>query len=169
LWYSLSTKKNSTRRKDVIKIETTTEPIESKGGLLLAGKLAMKSGLHRLHSAAVKNASAVIVSLYGLMTEGKTDFECMQEKRGSLFFKEALNLPFVYAKETVRLYRAAMAGEADGMVEQVRDCTVRLIRKAPLHRLWIGGRKYLPIDIDTSVLDNSKTKKEGGEPDVPGI
>jgi hypothetical protein len=38
------------------------------------------------------------------MVEGKTDFESMKEKRGSLFFKEVLNLPIVYAKETVRLY-----------------------------------------------------------------
>jgi hypothetical protein len=145
----------------VIKIETTTEHIESKGGLLLAGKLAVKAGLHSIHSAAVKNAAAIIVSLYGLMMEGKTDFESMGEKRGSLFFKEALNLPFVYAKETVRLYLEDMAGEADTIIEQLRGCTASLIGKAPLHGLWIGGRKHLPVDIDTSVLDNSKTKKEG--------
>jgi hypothetical protein len=145
----------------VIKIETTTESIESKGGLLLAGKLAIKAGLHRIHSTTVKNAAAIIVSLYGLMTEGKTDFERMKEKRESLFFKEALNLPYVYAKETVRLYLEEMAGEADRIIEQVRECGATLIKKAPLHGLWIDGRKYLPIDIDTSVLDNSKTKKEG--------
>jgi hypothetical protein len=68
------TKKFNTRKKDVIKIETTTERIESKGGLLLAGKLAIKSGLHKIHSATVKNAAAIIISLYGLMMEGKTDF-----------------------------------------------------------------------------------------------
>jgi len=30
-----------------------------------------------------------------------------------------------------------------------------------LHSLWIGGRQYLPVDIDTMAMDNSKTKKEG--------
>jgi hypothetical protein len=35
------------------------------------------------------------------MTEGKTGFESMKKKRGSLLFKETLNLPFVYTKETV--------------------------------------------------------------------
>jgi hypothetical protein len=109
----------------------------------------------------VKNAAAVIISLYGLMMEGKTDFESMKEKRESLFFKEALNLSFVYAKETVRLYLEDMAEEGDKIIEQLRECNVSLIRKAPLHGLWIEGRKYLPLDIDTSVLDNSKTKKEG--------
>ena len=91
----------------MIKIETTTETIESKGGLILAGKIAMKAGLLRIKSAFVNNAAAVIVSLFGLMTEGKSDFESMGEKRGSLFFKEALTLPFVFAKETVRLYLQA--------------------------------------------------------------
>ncbi|MDR1635826.1 MAG: IS1380 family transposase, partial [Treponema sp.] len=145
----------------MIKIETTTERIESKSGLLLAGKLAIKAGLHNIHSAVVKNAAAIIISLYGLMMEGKTDFESMKEKRGSLFFKEALNLSFVYAKETVRLYLDDMACEADRIVEQLRECSDSLISKAPLSGLWIEGRKYLPVDIDTSVLDNSKTKKEG--------
>ncbi|MDR1636279.1 MAG: hypothetical protein LBR93_02975, partial [Treponema sp.] len=139
----------------MVKIETTTERIESKGGLLLAGKLAIKAGLHLIHSAVVKNAAAIIISLYGLMVEGKTDFESMKEKRGSLFFKEALNLSYVYAKETVRLYLEDMACEADAIIEQVRGCSAALIRKVPLHGLWIKGRKYLPVDIDTSVLDNS--------------
>jgi hypothetical protein len=144
----------------VIKIETTTEPIESKGALLLAGKLAIKAGLNKIHRAVVKNAAAIIISLYGLMMEGKTDFESMKEKRGSLFFKEALNLSYVYAKETVRLYLEDMSGESENSIEQLRGCNVSLIG-ASLHGLWIGGRKYLPVDIDTSVLDNSKTKKEG--------
>jgi hypothetical protein len=46
-------------------------------------------------------------------------------------------------------------------LEQLRDCSAKLIGKAPPRGLWIGSRKYLPVDIDTSVLDNSKTKKEG--------
>jgi hypothetical protein len=149
------------RRKDVIKIDTTTERIERKGGLVLAGKLAIKAALDKIHSGLVKNAAAIVMSLYGLMVEGKTDFESMKEKRGSLFFQEALNLPFVYAKETVRLYLEDMAAEADTIIEQLRGCSDSLIRKAPLHGLWIAGKKYLPVDIDTSVLDNSKTKKEG--------
>jgi hypothetical protein len=71
----------------VSKIDTTTERIESKGGLLLAGKLAVKAGFHTIHSEAVKNAAGIIISLYGLMAEGKTDFESMKEKRGEPVFQ----------------------------------------------------------------------------------
>jgi len=35
--------------------------------LILAGKIAMKAGLARIKSAYVKNAAAVIVSLFGLI------------------------------------------------------------------------------------------------------
>ena len=85
----------------MIKIKTTTETIESKGGLLLAGKIARNVGLIKTYSTIMKKAGNIITSLFALMVEGKTDFESMNEKRRSLFFKEALGLDFVYAKETV--------------------------------------------------------------------
>jgi hypothetical protein len=145
----------------VIKIETTTETIESKGGMILAGKIALKAGLAQIKSAFVNNAATVIISLYGLMMEGKSDFESMGEKRESLFFKEALTLPVVYAKETVRLYLERMSTDADGVIEQLRESSAKIISQAPLHGLWIEGRHYLPVGIDTAAMDNSKTKKEG--------
>jgi len=145
----------------VIKIESTTEIIESKGGLILAGKIAKKAGLRLIKSLFVKNAGIIIASLFGLMVEGKSDFESMGEKRESLFFKQALELPYVYAKETVRIYLDQMAEDADGVIEQLRESSTKIIRQASLHGLWINGKRYLPVDIDTSAMDNSKTKKEG--------
>ena len=78
----------------MIQIQTTTETIESKGGLILAGMVARKAGLPGIQSASVKTAGAIITSMFGLMVEGKSDFESMGEKRKSLFFKKALELPF---------------------------------------------------------------------------
>jgi hypothetical protein len=145
----------------VISIKTTTETIESKGGLLLAGKIARKSGLLNIHSPLVKKAGTIITSLFGLMTEGKTAFESIDEKRGKIFFKEALELPFVYAKETVRLYLEKMTKDTESIIGQLKESAVKIIRKGQLHGLWIEGRQYLPVDIDTTTLDNSNTKKEG--------
>ena len=145
----------------MIKIETTTETIESKGGLILAGKIGKKAGLARIKSALVNYAGVIIMSMFGLMMEGKSDFESMGGKRGSLFFKDALGLPCVYAKETVRLYIERMAEDADSVIEQLRESSTKIIRQAPLHGMWIEGRHYLPVDIDTAAMDNSKTKKEG--------
>jgi len=145
----------------VIKIETTTEMIESKGGLLLAGKIAIMAGLAKIHSAVKKSAANIIISLFALMMEGKTDFESMDEKRRSLFFKEALGLEIVFAKETVRLYLGELADDEEGINSQLRESAAKIICNAPLHGLLIGKKEYLPVDIDTTVMDNSKTKKEG--------
>ena len=153
----------------MIKIQSTTETIESKGGMILAGKITKKAGLGRIKSALVNHAGAVIVSLFGLMMEGKSDFESMGEKRGSLFFKEALTLPYVYAKETVRLYLEQMAADAEKVIKQLRESSAKIIRQAPLHGLWIQGKHYLPVDIDTTTMDNSKTKKEGVSKTYQGI
>jgi len=145
----------------VIKIKTTKESIESKGGILLAGKIARKAGLRQIKSTAMKKAGTIITSLFGLMVEGNSDFESLEAKRYNVLFKEALELPMVYAKETVRLYLEQLAHDTDGIIKQLRESSARIIKGAPLHGLWIEGRHYLPVDIDTVVLDNSKTKKEG--------
>ena len=85
----------------------------------------------------------------------------MGEKRGSLFFKEALGLSIVYAKETVRLYLEQMSADADDVIKQLRESSAKIISEAPLHGLWIEGRHYLPVDIDTAAMDNSKQRKKG--------
>jgi hypothetical protein len=145
----------------VIKIQSTTETIESKGGLILAGKIAKKVGITAIQSVFVKNAGAIIGLLFGIMVEGKRGFESTGEKRGSIFFKEAFGLSYVYAKETVRIYIEKMLPETDLIIQQLRESTVKIIRKAPLHGIWIDKNYYLPVDIDTTAMDNSKTKKEG--------
>jgi hypothetical protein len=95
------------------------------------------------------------------MLEGNRTFESMGEKRGDLFFKEAFGLKRVYSKDTVRIYLGGMADDADNLVAQLRESNVKTISDAPLHGLWICDKKYIPVDIDTTAMDNSKTKKEG--------
>ena len=51
----------------MIKIESAAEIIESKGGMILVGKIAKKAGLARIKSALVNHAGAVSVSLFGLV------------------------------------------------------------------------------------------------------
>ena len=145
----------------MIKIQTTTEIIESKGGLLLAGKIAEKIGLKNIHSVASKKTGEIIASLFGLMVEGKTDFESIGERRESSFFKEVFGLPIVYAKETVRLYLGKAACDVNSIVDQLRESATKIIRKTPVHGLWINRKSFLPVDIDTTTMDNSKTQKEG--------
>ena len=147
----------------MIKIQTTPESIESKGGLILAGKIAKIAGLRSIISKTIKEKAGIILtSLFALMVEGKSDFESLGEKRYNQFFKDALEIPYVYAKETARLYLEEMAAvDADEIIIQLRESSTKIIKQGPLHGFWIGSKYYIPVDIDTSVMDNSKTKKEG--------
>ena len=145
----------------MIKINTTKETIESKGGLLLAGKIALIAGFKNIRCTTLEKAGEIITSLFGLMVEGKTDFESIGERRNSLFFKESFFLSFVYAKETIRLYLGKMANDAKEIINQLRESPAKIIKKGSLHCLWINKKAYLPVDIDTTTMDNSKTKKEG--------
>jgi hypothetical protein len=135
--------------------------IESKGGIIFAGNIARKIGLEKIKSSLVKNAGVVIAIMFGLMVEGKRDYESAGGKRGSILFQEAFGLPNMYAKETVRLYAERMAANADEIIIQLRESNVKIIKQGTLHRLWIDGSQYLPLDIDTTTMDNSKSKKEG--------
>ena len=145
----------------MIKIESTTELIESKGGLLLAGKIAVMAGLTKIQSAASKAAANIIVSLFAIFMEGKTDFASMDEKRRSIFFKQTLGLVIVYAKETVRLYCEKLASDEEGIIGQLQGSSVKIISNGPLHGIPIGKKEYMPVDVDNTGMNNSKTKKEG--------
>jgi len=43
----------------------------------------------------------------------------------------------------------------------IETATIRLLQSARLTPIAIDGRQYIPVDIDTSPLDNSKSHKEG--------
>jgi hypothetical protein len=54
-----------------------------------------------------------------------------------------------------------MAMNVDEVIKQLRESAVKIIRGGPLSGLWINGCYYIPVDVDTTAMDNSKTKKEG--------
>ncbi len=53
-------------------------------------------------------------------------------------------------------------GDQQGKVAQaVHGANQRLLQRAPLTPVEGKANRYLPLDIDTTVLDNSKSHKEG--------
>ena len=58
----------------MIKVETTPERLESKGGLVLAGKMAQKIGLTTIKSGILACAGTIIASLYALLVQGDSAF-----------------------------------------------------------------------------------------------
>jgi hypothetical protein len=146
----------------MIVIKTTTERIESKGGLYLAGTIAKKMGLTGITSSVLPNTASVISSLFAGMIPGHTGFESVKAGYHESFYSDSFGLAFNYSADTVRLYLDRLADEDRlGIIRQLRGTTVNLIEKAPLEGIRIRKKTYFPVDIDTSPMDNSKTKKEG--------
>ncbi|GHT83294.1 hypothetical protein FACS1894137_04010 [Spirochaetia bacterium] len=47
------------------------------------------------------------------------------------------------------------------LFSQLSACNLELLKKATLTSITVNGHEYIPVDIDVSPMDNSKTKKEG--------
>jgi len=72
-----------------------------------------------------------------------------------------LGIDYVYSQDTIRLYLEKIAEDPDEIIVQLRESSTKIIKEGPLHGIWIENRHYLPVDIDTVAMNNSKTKKEG--------
>jgi hypothetical protein len=146
----------------MIKIQTTTEKIESKGGLYLAGTIAQKIGLTRITSGVLPGAANIITNLFAGMIQGNTSFESARIRYNDNFYSDSFGIHFKYSVETLRLYLQRLASEdRHGILRQLQGTTLNLIEKAKLTGIRIRKKTYIPLDIDTSPMDNSRTKKEG--------
>lgn len=143
------------------KIDTTTEKLNSTGGLALVGKVLEKIGFLSNTEKPCPSHPNVLQSIIGLYIQGRTRFEEMDLVRRDTFFRDSLNIGFVPAKETVRLYLEDMIPENEIVFSEAEEANIRLIKSSDLTSIDIKGRSYLPVDIDTSPMDNSKSHKEG--------
>lgn len=142
-------------------INSTTEKLSSTGGLALVGKILEKINFPSEPDNETIKHPYVLKSLVGLYTQGRTRFEEIDLFRNDTFFRDNFNLNYVPAKETLRLYLEQMLSEKEHIGREMENTSLRLLKSALLTSIDIEGRKYLPVDIDTSPLDNSKSQKEG--------
>jgi hypothetical protein len=96
------------------------------------------------------------------MIQGNTGFESVRTGHNDNFYSDSFGVNFNYSADTVRLYFERLADEDRlGIVRQLRGTTLNLIEKAHLTGIRIRKKTYFPVDVDSSPMDNSKTKKEG--------
>ena len=132
-------------------------------GLALVGHYlkALQPVLTRLDSALpVKGGVAnsdVVRSYLGLLTQGKSDFDAIENFRGDAFFKHSLAITLLPSSPTLRQRMDARAAElfdfAPTMIETL------LSGQRPDYGVLPCG--WLPLDVDTFAMDNGKTAKEG--------
>nr|WP_280139719.1 IS1380 family transposase [Salibacterium halotolerans] len=151
----------------------------SASGLLLIGELLQSLNLHkRLHflsmpgltsSAAISHRD-VVYSYLGLLSQGKNDFDWMEESRGDVFFQQSLGLQGVASSPTLRQRFNQLAQHPETLPliweENTRFLKQRSSSLTPTVVSTDTTQKaddlsLLPLDVDHSPFDNSGTKKEG--------
>jgi Transposase DDE domain group 1 len=101
--------------------------------------------------------SDIVRSYLGLLVQGKSDFDAIENLRGDKFFKQALGIGLLPSSPTLRqrmdAHAAPLAGQGLPMIERL------LAGHAPDYGVLPCG--WLALDIDTFAMDNSGTAKEG--------
>jgi len=148
-------------------IEIGRGSLASNSGLVLAGKIL--SGLDldaQVNGIAIpgcvsepKITNADVIRAYvGLLVLGRTAYEDIEIYREHGFFRRALGIRRVASSETLRQRLDVLAGRVDEALKAVNE---GILKKATLTPVRTERGAYLPLDVDVSPMDNSKTKKEG--------
>ena len=132
-------------------------------GLTLVGHMlqAMRPVLARIDAAlplkgGVVN-SDIVRSYLGLLTQGKSDFDAVENFRGDAFFKQALNIGLLPSSPTLRQRMDMRAAELFEFLPPMIE-TLLASQRPDWGVLPCG---WLPLDVDTFAMDNSGTAKEG--------
>ena len=133
-------------------------------GLVLVGHYlkALQPVLTRLDSALpIKGGVAnsdVVRSYLGLLAQGKSDFDAIENFRGDAFFKQSLGITLLASSPTLRQRMDARAAElfdfAPTMIETL------LSTQRPDDGVLPCG--WLPLDVDTFAMDNEDSQGRCG-------
>lgn len=101
--------------------------------------------------------SDMIKTYLGLLSQGKNDYEAINNVRNDGFFRQALGLQ--KAVPTEANIRIRLENEADELLPIINQANVEFLssKGVPVTPLYTG---HIPLDIDVTPHDNSKTKKE---------
>lgn len=142
-------------------IDSTTEALYSTGGIALVGKIFERIGFGNNQESQKLTHPEILKALAGLFVQGRNRYEEIRLFREDQLFRDSLGLSYVPAVETLRLYLEQMAGEKMHVFRAVEAAQMKLLKRSPISPVQVERKAYLPVDIDTSPFDNSKSNKEG--------
>lgn len=144
-------------------IDTTRNILNSTAGIALAGKIFKDIGLDFSNDQILsKQEINIIQTMAGQLIQGRTRYAEVDLFRHDALFKNVLSLDFVYAPETVRLYFERLANTCKGhTLNSLEQVNLNLLSKVELTPINTEVSSYVPVDIDVSPMDNSRSKKEG--------
>jgi hypothetical protein len=157
---------NIQRRK--IELVFTNERLITPSGLSIVGGLLGKSEFvsyanripveKKRSEPQIKNGD-ILLSYIGLLCQGKTDFEAVEEMRDDPdFYKDALGIK--RAIPSTETLRQRMDEIGSSLRKNILQANVAMFRNHQVTPSELPSG-YVPVDIDVTPFDNSKTKKEG--------
>ena len=101
--------------------------------------------------------SDILRSYLGLLVQGKSDFDAIENFRGDTFFKHALGIKLLPSSPTLR---QRMDARAEDLFDFLPPLIETLLAGArPDYGVLPCG--WLPLDVDTFAMDNGGTAKDG--------
>jgi len=145
------------------RLEQSDREITSHAGVALIGVAiekytslaqAIDQALPKRHGTPT---SDMIKTYLGILAQGKNDFQAINNVRNDPFFNQALDLNNQIPTETS--IRTRFEKEADELIPLVNQANIEFLinRKVPITTLSTG---HIPLDIDVTPHDNSRTHKE---------
>ncbi len=101
--------------------------------------------------------SDIVRSYLGLLVQGKSDFDAIENFRGDAFFKQSLGIKLLPSSPTLRQRMDARASDLFDYMPPLIETLLASAR--PDYGVLPCG--WLPLDIDTFAMDNGDTAKEG--------
>ena len=101
--------------------------------------------------------SDILKTYVGLLCLGKNDFESVNTIESSHFFSTAFDINRIPSEATLRQRMNENAKPFSEIIDQA-NIDLLVNAKPTLTPLAAG---YVPLDVDVTPMDNSRTKKEG--------
>ena len=151
-----------------IHIEFSDERLITPSGLVFVGQILGKSNFVKKMNRApistgylqkqIKNGD-ILLTYIGMLCQGKPQYEAVREMMDDPdYYKYALGIAYaIPSAETLR-QRFDMIG--DTLRKDILQANVDMIREMGIAPSALENG-YVPVDIDVTPFDNSKTHKEG--------
>lgn len=149
-------------------IEFSNERLITPSGLSLIGQMLGKSSFikqcnnmkidGKRSQSQIKNGD-ILLSYIGLLCQGKTSYDAIREMSDDLeYFKLALGI--TRAIPSAETLRQRMDDIGSSLREEILDANVAMFNTYSIYPSSLET-DYVPVDLDVTPMDNSKTHKEG--------
>ena len=152
-------------------IVATDEIISNDTGLVLVNNIINSTNFKqninnkahiKVQSREISNKD-IFMTYIGILAQGKTEFERADEYRNNKYFKQALDIEKSPSCSILR-QRFNAIGDIQSNLNDIKkliDQTNLEILQNQNVELTPCHKKYVPLDIDVTPMDNSGSKKEG--------